>query len=103
MKTDDLAPHYADRHSREFWNRVAVLSDAAMDNGPWKGAKAASDLFWASEDGQALKAYGLENFGFQGYPDAMALLMKEALWANEDRDYTAAVLTAVEQAKSEGL
>jgi hypothetical protein len=90
-------------HSDAFWSHVAVLADTAMDNGPWKAARAASDLFWASEAGQKLKAYGLENFGFQGYPDAEALLMKEALWANEDRDYTAAVLASVEQARAEGL
>jgi hypothetical protein len=91
------------KYSDAFWSRVAVLADTAMDNGPWKAARAASDLFWASEAGQKLKAYGLENFGFQGYPDAEALLMKEALWANEDRDYTEAVLVAVSLAAAEGL
>lgn len=90
-------------NSDAFWRRVAALSGASMDNGPWKAARAASDLFWASPDGQALKDYGLENMGFQGYPDAMALLMKGALWENESRDYETAVLAAAEQARKEGL
>jgi hypothetical protein len=89
--------------SDAFWHRVRELSEVAMDNGPWKAARAASDLFWASEAGQKLHAYALENFGYQGYPDAMVMLMKEALWENESRDYDEAVLAAVAQVTAEGL